>query len=151
VANASKMVEAAFDAGIAPADIYIDPLIFPISVDDAFGSHALDAIAELRQRFGPEIHVTGGMSNVSFGIPARKLINEAFLKLAIEAGADSGIIDPVSTDIERVRGLDIDSGAHALARDAITGADPGCRRFLKAYRAGEFAEHGLMPPARRAA
>jgi 5-methyltetrahydrofolate--homocysteine methyltransferase len=151
VANASRMVEAAYEAGIAPGDVYVDPLIFPISVDDGFGTHALGAIAELRRRFGPDIHITGGMSNVSFGIPARKLINEAFLKLAIDAGADSGIIDPVSTDIDRVRALDIDSGAHALARDAITGADPGCRLFLKAYRAGEFAEHGLVPPARRAA
>jgi 5-methyltetrahydrofolate--homocysteine methyltransferase len=151
VANASRMVEAAFAAGIDPGDVYIDPLIFPISVDDAFGSHALGAIAELRQRFGPDVNITGGMSNVSFGIPARKLINEAFLRLAIDAGADSGIIDPVSTDLELVRTLDIDAGAHALARDAILGADPGCRLFLKAYRAGEFAEHGLMPPARRAA
>jgi 5-methyltetrahydrofolate--homocysteine methyltransferase len=91
------------------------------------------------------------MSNVSFGIPARKLINEAFLRLAIDAGADSGIIDPVSTEIEKVRAIDLDAGAYALARDAITGADPGCRLFLKAYRAGEFAEHGLLPPNRRVA
>jgi 5-methyltetrahydrofolate--homocysteine methyltransferase len=91
------------------------------------------------------------MSNVSFGIPARKLINEAFLKLAIDAGADSGIIDPVATDIQHVHTLDLDSGGHRLARDAILGADPGCRLFLKAYRAGEFAEYGLLPPARRAA
>jgi 5-methyltetrahydrofolate--homocysteine methyltransferase len=151
VANASQMVEAAYSAGIAPGDVYIDPLIFPVSVDDEFGSHALGAIAQLRERFGPEIHITGGMSNVSFGIPARKLINEAFLRLAIDAGADSGIIDPVSTDIDKVRAIDLDSGAYALARDAITGADPGCRLFLKAYRAGEFAEHGLLPPNRRAA
>ena len=147
--NASRMVEAAYSEGIAASDIFIDPLIFPISVDDAFGSHALDAIAELRRRFGPDIHITGGMSNVSFGIPARKLINEAFLKLAIDAGADSGVIDPVSTDLDLVRSLDIDSGVHALARDAILGAGPGCRLFLKAYRAGDFAEHGLMPPSRR--
>jgi 5-methyltetrahydrofolate--homocysteine methyltransferase len=137
VTNASRMVEAAYAAGIEAGDVFIDPLIFPISVDDAFGSHALDAIAELRRRFGPDIHITGGMSNVSFGIPARKLINEAFLKLA--------------TDLDLVRSLDIDSGPHALARDAILGTDPGCRLFLKAYRAGEFADHGLVPPSRRAA
>ena len=70
VTNASRMVEAAYSEGIAAGDIFIDPLIFPISVDDAFGSHALDAIAELRRRFGPDIiHITGGMSNVSFGYP----------------------------------------------------------------------------------
>ena len=50
VANASRMVEAAYAAGIAAADVYVDPLIFPISVDDEFGSHALGAIAELLER-----------------------------------------------------------------------------------------------------
>jgi len=151
VANATAMVEAALAAGIAIGDIYVDPLIFPISVDGAFGGHALDAIRALRGRYGPEIHITGGMSNVSFGIPGRKLINEAFLRMALDAGADSGIIDPVSTDIDHVRAVDVDSGAHAMARDAILGVDVNCRAFLRAYRAGEFAEHGVVPPARRVA
>lgn len=151
VANASAMVEAALAAGIDIADIYVDPLIFPISVDGAFGSHALDAIRMLRERFGPDIHVTGGMSNVSFGIPGRKLINEAFLRMAIDAGADSGIVDPVATDLEQVRSVDVDRGAYALARDAILGVDVSCRAFLRAYRAGEFAQYGVVPPARRVA
>jgi 5-methyltetrahydrofolate--homocysteine methyltransferase len=150
VDNASAMVEAALGAGIPLASIYVDPLIFPISVDGAFGGHALEAIAVLRARFGPEIHITGGMSNVSFGIPGRKLINEAFLRMAIDAGADSGIIDPVATDLERVRTVDVHAGAHALARDAILGIDENCRAFLRAYRAGSFAEYGVVPPARRA-
>jgi len=151
VDNASVMVEAAVAAGIAIPDVYVDPLIFPISVDGGFGSHALGAIRALRTRFGPEIHITGGMSNVSFGIPGRKLINEAFLRMAIDAGADSGIIDPVATDLARVRAVDVDSGAYALARDAILGVDVNCRAFLRAYRAGEFAVHGVVPPARRVA
>ena len=79
----------------------MDPLVFPISVDGQFGEHCLDAIRELRARYGAEIHMTGGMSNVSFGIPGRRLINDVFLVLAIEAGADSGIIDPVANNIER--------------------------------------------------
>jgi 5-methyltetrahydrofolate--homocysteine methyltransferase len=136
--------------GIAPGDVYVDPLIFPVSVDGEFGSHALAAIRAIRARFGPEIHVTGGMSNVSFGIPGRRLLNEAFLRLAIEAGADSGIIDPLSTDLGRVMSIDLDSGAYAMARDAILGVDANCRAFLKAYRAGEFVDHGIVPPARRA-
>lgn len=149
--NASQMVEATLAAGIDPDRIHIDPLIFPISVDGDFGSYALDAMRALRERFGPDIHITGGMSNVSFGIPGRKLINEAFLQLAIGAGADSGIVDPVALDIEHVRALDLDSGGYALARDAIMGVDVGCRAFLKAYRAGGFAEYGVLPPKRRAA
>ena len=149
VRNASQMVEAALDAGITLGDIFVDPLVFPISVDGAFGSHALDAIRLLRDRFGPEIHITGGMSNASFGIPGRRLLNDAFLRLAIGAGADSGIIDPVSTDLNQVMAIDLDSGGYAMARDAILGIDESCRAFLKAYRAGAFAEHGVVPPARR--
>ena len=72
VANASRMVEAALAKGIPLSDIYIDPLVFPISVDKVFGLHCLDAIRELRGKFGPDVHITGGMSNVSFGVPARK-------------------------------------------------------------------------------
>lgn len=151
VANASAMVDAALDAGIAIGGIYVDPLIFPISVDGAFGGHALGAIRALRERYGPDVHITGGMSNVSFGIPGRKLINEAFLRMAIDAGADSGIIDPVATDLDLVRAVDVDAGAHALARDAILGFDVSCRAFLRAYRAGDFAAHGVIPPARRVA
>jgi cobalamin-dependent methionine synthase I len=151
VANASAMVEAALNGGIPIGDIYIDPLIFPISVDGAFGGHALGAIRVLRERYGPDVHITGGMSNVSFGVPGRRLINEAFLRMAIDAGADSGIIDPVATDLDLVRAVDVDEGAHALARDAILGVDVNCRAFLRAYRAGEFAAYGVILPARRVA
>ena len=95
VENASRMVDAALGKGMSAGDLYVDPLIFPISVDGAFGQHSLDAIRTIREKYGPEIHITGGMSNVSFGIPARKIINDVFLILAVEAGADSGIVDPV--------------------------------------------------------
>jgi 5-methyltetrahydrofolate--homocysteine methyltransferase len=149
VANASAMVDAALAAGFALADVYVDPLIFPISIDGTFGTHALESIRALRSGFGPVIHITGGMSNVSFGIPGRRLLNDVFLRMAIDAGADSGIIDPVATDIARVMALDIDAGGPALARDAILGTDVNCRAFLRAYRNGEFAAFGVLPPARR--
>jgi 5-methyltetrahydrofolate--homocysteine methyltransferase len=150
VANASAMVEAALAAGYPMGGIFVDPLIFPISVDGEFGRHALDAIRALRTRFGPEIHLTGGMSNVSFGIPGRRLLNDVFLRLAIEAGADSGIIDPVATDIARVMALDVDAeGGPALARDAILGTDVSCRAFLRAYRRGELAAFGVPAPVRQ--
>src|ERR1035441_74318 len=69
VANASRMVEASLAAGIELDRIFVDPLVFPIAVDGEYGRHCLDAIAEIRRRFGDEIHITGGMSNVSFGLP----------------------------------------------------------------------------------
>lgn len=148
VANASAIVDAALAKGIAIDDIFVDPLVFPISVDDSFGSHTLAAMRTIRERYGPEIHVTGGMSNASFGIPGRRLLNDAFLRLAIDAGADSGIMDPVATDFAHVMTIDLDSAGYAMARDAILGVDKSCRAFLRAYRAGAFAEHGVLPPAR---
>jgi 5-methyltetrahydrofolate--homocysteine methyltransferase len=138
VVNASAMVERALALGIPMDRIYIDPLVFPISVDGTFGAHCLDAIRELRARFGPEVHITGGLSNVSFGIPARRLINDVFLVLAIEAGADSGIIDPIANDVDRALSLDRDARPFQLALAVLSGADRNCRAYMKAYRAGEL-------------
>ncbi len=140
VANATKMVELALERGLAPDLIYVDPLVFPISVDGDFGEHCLGAFRELRVRYGSEIHLTGGMSNVSFGLPGRRLINDVFLALAIEAGADSGIIDPVTNSVEQAVALDRDSHQYRLAHDVLSGADRHCRAYMKAYRAGEL-EH----------
>ena len=138
VDHAARMVEAAEARGIARHDLYIDPLIFPVSVDTAFGPHSLDAIRELRRRFGPDIHITGGMSNVSFGIPNRKLINEVFLVLALEAGADSAIMDPVVNRPEALAALDRTAPAYKLAEDVILNRDRHCKNYLRAWRKGEM-------------
>ena len=74
--------------------IFIDPLVFPIAVDGEYGRHCLDANAEIRRRFGDEIHITGGMSNVSFGLPNRRLLNDAFLALAIEPAPTAASLTP---------------------------------------------------------
>ncbi len=138
VANAGRMVEAALEKGFPPEDIYIDPLVFPISVDAQFGNHCLEAIRQLRARFGAQIHITGGFSNVSFGLPCRQLVNEVFLLLAIEAGADSGIVDPVASGLGRVFSLDRESRPCRLAEDMLLGRDFNCKNFLRAYRKGEL-------------
>ncbi|MBT7759180.1 MAG: dihydropteroate synthase [Rhodospirillaceae bacterium] len=138
VANASTMIEAALAKGIAPGNIYLDPLVFPVAVDPEFGRHCLDAIAEIRQRHGPEIHITGGISNASFGVPGRKFINEAFLRLAVEAGADSGIMDPVQNDPNGALAAGTPSHAIALATDVVLGRDPDCKVYIKAWRKKEL-------------
>jgi 5-methyltetrahydrofolate--homocysteine methyltransferase len=141
VSNASRMVDAAIEKGIALGDIYIDPLMFPISVDQAFGNHVFDAIRQLRRKYGPDIHITGGFSNVSFGLPCRKLINDAFAVLAIEAGADSGIVDPVANDLRGVFTIDQSSVPFEHAKTMLLGGDPDCRAYLKAYRKKLFADY----------
>ena len=132
--HASRMVEAARERGFAESDIYVDPLYFPISVDGAFGGHGLDAIRGLRERFGFGIHITGGFSNVSFGIPARKIINDVFMIMAVEAGADSGIVNPVASPPEAVLAVDRESESYRLAADVLTGRDEHCKAYIKAWR-----------------
>lgn len=136
VDNASRMVEAALSVGIDTGDVFVDPLVFPISVDGSFGLHTLDAIRTLRSRFGPEINITGGMSNVSFGIPARKLMNAVFINLTVEAGADSGIIDPVMNPLSDVFAANRDSGPYRLAEDVLLGRDEFCMNYITAWRKG---------------
>ena len=138
VANASRMVERALAKEIAIQDIYIDPLVFPISVNDEFGNHCFKAIQTLRERFGPDIHITGGFSNISFGIPSRRLVNDVFLNLAVEAGADSGIIDPVTSHLEQVFAMDRETRPFKLAENILLGRDQYCQNFLTAYRNGEL-------------
>ena len=136
--NASRMVDAALASGIALPDIFVDALVFPISVDSRFGNHCLDAIRRIRQKYGPEIHITGGLSNVSFGLPCRRLLNDAWVNLSLAAGADCGIVDPVATDVRRIMSIDNQNAQYRLAEDVLLGRDRNCKNFLRAYRKGEL-------------
>ena len=136
--NATRVVDVASDRGVAYEDMFIDPLFFPVSVDKAYGPHAFEAISKLRERFGEDVHITGGMSNVSFGLPKRALVNEAFVRLAIEAGADSGIIDPIQVKVERAMELDVESPRVRYAVDLLKGRDDFAMNYITAYRNGEL-------------
>jgi len=138
VSNAGRMIDAALAKSIPLQDLYVDGLVFPISVDMQFGNHYLEAIRQLRARYGEEIHLTGGLSNVSFGLPCRRLVNEVFFNLAVDAGVDSGIVDPVANDLNHVFLADRTSKPYQLARDMLTGADRNCKTFLRAFRKGEL-------------
>ncbi len=138
VANARALIEAATARGLGLGALYVDALVLPVAVDPAVGGYFLDAVGALRAAFGDEVHVTGGLSNVSYGLPARKLLNDVFIDLAVEAGADSGIIDPVANDPRRIAALDQEARPFVLARDLLTGADPYGGAFLAAFRAGQL-------------
>ena len=138
VTNASRMVDAASERGIAAEDIFIDPLFFPIGVDTENGNHAFEAIRQLREKYGPAIHISGGFSNVSFQMPSRRLINDVFMILAVDAGADSGIIDPVTNNPQKALSVDRRSKPYQLTEDMLLGKDRFCRTFLRAYRKGEL-------------
>ena len=139
VDHTRQMIEKATALDLPLADLYIDPLIFPISVDSQFGHHCFDAIRQLRDEFGPDIHITGGFSNVSFGLPCRHLINDVFLLLAVEAGADSAVMDPTTAALGDIFTMDRDAGPCQLAENMLLGKDEYCTAFLRAYRKGELS------------
>lgn len=139
IENASRMIDTALGQGFIADDVFVDPLYFPISVDTTFGHHGLDAIKGLRAKY-PEVHITGGVSNVSFGIPGRRLINDVFLRLAIDVGLDSGIIDPVVSPPLKLYDLDSEAEAYTLAEDVLLDRDRHCKTYLKAWRRGGLKE-----------
>ena len=139
VSNVSKMIEECLKRGIACSKIYVDALVFPIAVDQNFGNHYLESVTEIRGQFGNEIHVTGGLSNVSFGLPMRKLINDTFVRLSVEAGVDSAILNPVESDLERIFDLDMESERVQTAINMLTGKDEYCTDFIGKYREGRLS------------
>ncbi len=138
VVNASAMIERALALGIAAGRPPRGHLVLPVAVDPEVGTHFIEAVRRLRQTFGPELHLTGGLRNVSFGLPLRRLLNDVFIDLAVEAGVDSGIVDPIATDLGRVFALDRGARTYALAADLLLGRDPYGGAFMAAYRAGEI-------------
>ena len=139
VANATRIVEEATRREMARSALHVDPLVLPVAVEPEVGAWFLEAVRTLRAEFGPEIHLTGGLSNVSFGMPLRKLLNDVFIDLAAEAGADSGIIDPVASDLRQIFAQDRGGRAQTLAANLLTGRDAFGMEFLTAFRAGELA------------
>ena len=137
--RAIEIIELALAAGLQPSALYVDPLVIPIGVDAEAGMAYMDAVRQLRTRYGPDLHITGGISNISFGMPERRLISDVFLDLCVLAGLDSGIVDPVAADITKALAPDRASEAYRLAADLLTGVDGFGVEFLDAYRSGRFA------------
>lgn len=122
---ASTLVERLVGAGIAIDDIYVDPLVFPLGTDPHSARATIDAIAVIMERF-PGVHTICGLTNVSHGLPARKLVNRTFLVAAMSRGMDAAILDP--TDRELVAAL------HAAR--AVSGKDEYCMELISAFREG---------------
>jgi len=136
--NADAIFAAAAGRGIPAADCHVDLLVLPVAVDADAGNAFLEAARRFRAAHGADVRLTGGLSNVSFGLPNRKLLNDVFLALAMDAGVDSGIVDPIAVDIGRVGGLDRAARPFSMAADVLTGTDEFAMEYLTAHRAGEL-------------
>jgi 5-methyltetrahydrofolate--homocysteine methyltransferase len=120
VAIAHKIVDRAEVLGIHREDVVIDCLAFAIGADNKSGLTILDTIRRIKDELG--VNTTMGASNVSFGMPDRELLNNAFIATVIATGATCLIVD-----VAKVRPI-------VLAVDLILGRDPYARRYTKAYR-----------------
>jgi 5-methyltetrahydrofolate--homocysteine methyltransferase len=90
---AEELVGRLVDAGKAEDEIFVDPCFLTVYTESNAGLDVLESIRRIRKRW-PEIHISGGVSNASHGLPERKWINQAYLILAMGAGLDAAIIDP---------------------------------------------------------
>ena len=138
VENVKNIMEQVTSKGVAINDVFVDGIIFLISVDPQYGNHYFDAVRGIREAFGSDIHIGGGLSNVSFGLPKRKLINDTFMYLALEAGIDSGITDPIQSNLPAIFNLDTDSEPVKLAMEVLLGKDDFCMNYIQAYRGGRL-------------
>lgn len=136
LANLDVLMPKLAAAGLDNASIHVDPLVFPISTDSNNGKSFLDAVSAVRKKYGKDIHIVAGLSNVSFGMPNRKLINQVFSYLAVEAGADGGIVDPLQVNTDILRSLDTESESFKLARALLLGEDEFGMNFIAASRNG---------------
>lgn len=113
--------------GVAMDDIYIDPMIRPVGTGSHYGIVALDTMRTVKAEY-PDVHIACGLSNISFGIPARKVINQAFLVAAMTSGMDGAILDP----------LDKKLMTFLYASEALLGLDDYCMNFITKFREGEL-------------
>ena len=127
VQMAGQLVERVKAAGIPLGDLYIDPLVYPLGTNDQSALATLDAIEQIMMQF-PGVHTTCGLTNVSYGLPNRKLVNRTFLVAAIDHGLDSAILDP--TDKELFGAL--------KAALMVAGKDEFCMGYISAFREGRF-------------
>lgn len=138
LANLAKLMALLEGHSFAREDIYLDPLVFPVSVNAANGKAVLDAIRALRETYGDAIHFAPGLSNVSFGLPKRNLINQVFAHLCLLQGCDGGIVDPLQINDKIFAELDPASEPYRLARELLLGEDEFGMNYIAAARDGSI-------------
>jgi 5-methyltetrahydrofolate--homocysteine methyltransferase len=119
----AKLIGEITKTGKKEEDVFVDPLVRPVSTGSHYGTVVLETISRLKAEF-PGVHVVCGLTNVSFGLPLRKNLNQAFLVLCMGAGLDAVILDP--TDAKLMSLL--------LAADALLGNDEFGLKYIAASR-----------------
>ena len=122
-----KIMVKAKEYGIRPSRLHIDPLVEMLCTSENGIETNEEVISTIRQRY-EDIHITAAISNISFNLPVRKMVNLGFTVLAMKAGLDSAILDPTNRDMMGV----------IFATEALLGEDDYCMEYISAYREGLF-------------
>lgn len=120
-----NIMDKAKEYDIAPSRLHIDPLVFTLSTNEDSLTMFAECCQLIKAEY-PEIHITSGLSNISFGLPGRKYFNQSFMVLAMNAGMDCAIMDPTNRDMM----------AMIYATDALLENDDYCLDFIKAFKKG---------------
>ena len=115
--------------GMKEEQIYFDPLVLPIAVDANQGLVTLKTIEQIKLHY-PEAKTVMGLSNISFGLPQRKMVNRGFMLMSVYAGLDAAILNPMDT---KMMGI-------IKVADMLIGKDPSCRGYIRAHRRGLLAD-----------
>ncbi|MCD8197535.1 MAG: methyltetrahydrofolate cobalamin methyltransferase [Lachnospiraceae bacterium] len=121
------ILKKADEYGIKQSQMHIDPLVEMLCTSEDGIALNEEVISTVRKRC-PSIHITAAVSNISFNLPVRKMVNLGFTVLAMKAGLDSAILDPLNRDMMGV----------IYATEALLGQDDYCMEYISAYRDGIF-------------
>jgi len=124
---ADKLINGLLQNNVKIENIFVDPLVQPMSVNNSFGMEFVNAVEQIMQKF-EGIHTACGLSNISYGLPVRPFLNQTFMVMAITKGLDGAIVNP----------LDKKMMANITAAETLAGKDSYCMNYLQAYRAGKF-------------
>jgi cobalamin-dependent methionine synthase I len=121
-----RILERTRQVGVSDENVYIDPLAMAISTKTEGALVALETMHVLRSK-NPEVKFSIGLSNISFGLPARTLVNQAFLAQLLAAGLDAAIINPMEQGLINM----------LYTTEMILGRDRFCRNYTTAFRKGK--------------
>lgn len=127
VSIADELINNLLKNNVPLDNIYVDPLVQPVATKDSYGIEFLDAIEKIINKF-PGVHTICGLSNISFGLPERKFLNQTFMVMAITKGLDAAIVNP----------LDKGMMAKIVAAETLAGKDEYCSQYLQAWRDKKF-------------
>jgi len=124
---AEELIEGLTKNKVALENIFVDPLVQPVATNTRFGVEFLNAVEGIMTGW-PGVHTMCGLSNISYGLPERKFMNQTFMTMAIAKGLDGAIINP----------LDKRMAAAMVSAEALAGRDDYCMNYLKAFRSKTF-------------